>query len=378
MATPDSRPGHSPLTKSINRIHSHFLWLLLGCYALAAMFPEPGLAIREFSLGSKARVPFLLLALLLFCASAVVRWSQVRDLLQRPGILLIGLIAIWIVPGIFVSALGWILPGLLGKSATTGMLVGLAIVAAMPVANSSVAWSQNAHGNVALGLGLIVLTIVLCPVATPQMLNLMRLSLSSAETEKCTQLVRELSGTFFIVWVILPALAGVVFNRILGPQRIDRSRGSLRLLSAITLLMLNYVSASLAFSGTLDDNGAQILLFGEEAGKTIIVSGLLAIALSVLGIVSAWVISRALKLGRASWTSLIFGLSMKHTGLALVLAGNVLHEEPRVMLMILLATLLQHVVAGAADWYLARHGGREGKTVTERQRSRGDLSEKTH
>ena len=54
-----------------------------------------------------------------------------------------------------------------------GMMVGLALVAAMPVANSSVAWCQNARGNMALGLGLIVVTIVLSPVATPQMLKLM-------------------------------------------------------------------------------------------------------------------------------------------------------------------------------------------------------------
>ena len=64
---------------------------------------------------------------------------------------------------------------LFGKYVTTGMLVGLALVAAMPVANSSVAWCQNAQGNVALSLGLIVLTIVLCPIATPQMLKLMGL-----------------------------------------------------------------------------------------------------------------------------------------------------------------------------------------------------------
>jgi len=50
--------------------------------------------------------------------------------------------------------------------------------------------------------------------------------------------------------------------------------------------------------------------------------------------------------------SLVFGLSMKHTGLALVLAGEVLQKEPRVILMIVVATLLQHIIAGAADWWL--------------------------
>ncbi|MCG8450616.1 MAG: bile acid:sodium symporter, partial [Pirellulales bacterium] len=291
MAFPDSNPDAGRFSKLVNLLHQNFIWLLLACYLFAAFFPKPGLAIRRISLGDEVTAPMLLLAIMLFCASAVLRWSQVRDLMQRPGILLLGLIAIWIVPGVFVSALGWILPGLLGESATTGMLVGLAIVAAMPVANSSVAWSQNCQGNVALGLGLIVLTIVLCPVATPQMLNLMGLSLSFQETEQCRKLVTEFSGTFFIVWVILPALAGIVFNRVAGAERIERSGGLLRLVSAATLLLLNYANASLALPRVFDNEGT----------KTILLSGVLAIGLSLMGVASAWILSRVLRLGRASW-----------------------------------------------------------------------------
>ncbi|MCG8448401.1 MAG: hypothetical protein MI725_02320, partial [Pirellulales bacterium] len=85
------------------------------------------------------------------------------------------------------------------------------------------------------------------------------------------------------------------------------------------------------------------------------------IGLSLMGVASAWILSRVLRLGRASWASLVFGFSMKHTGLALVLAGEVLHEEPRVILMIVLATLLQHVVAGAADWCLAQQRHHAGE-----------------
>ncbi len=346
MANADSKPRSSPLAELVNFVHNNFLWLLLACYLLAAVLPGPGLAIRGLSLNSNSEVtaPMLLLALLLFCASAVVRWSQVRDLMQRPGILLLGLIAIWIVPGLFVSALGWILPGLLGQTVTTGMLVGLAIVAAMPAANSSVGWSQNAHGNVALSLGLIVITIVLCPIATPQMLNLMGLSLSSAETEQCKRMVTEFSGGFFIVWVILPALAGALVNKLAGPERVERFSGLLRIVSAGTLLLLNYANASLALPRVLDDESATLLLL----------SSALAIMLSLLGFVSAWMLSQVMKLDRASWVSLIFGFSMKHTGLGLVLAGEVLHEEPRVILIIILATMLQHVAAGGFGWFLAR------------------------
>ena len=345
MTSPDSSNSDGPFAAFAAWVHRNLLWLLIASYLLAAVAPGPGRMIRGLSLtratGDEVTAPMLLLALLLFCAAAVVRWSQIRELLQRPGILLLGLAAIWLIPSLFVSVLGWVLPSLLGDYVTTGMLVGLALVAAMPVANSSVGWCQNAHGNVALSLGLIVLTIVLSPIATPQMLNLMGLSLSEQETAQCEQLVTRFSGAFFIVWVILPSLAGMLVNKLAGPVLIDRARSSLRMASAAALLTLNYANASLAMPDAFD----------EEAPKTIFVSSILAVLLSALGIASGWVMSRLLSSDSATKTALMFGFSMKHTGLALVLAGDVLHTEPRVILMIVLATLLQHVVAGLADWY---------------------------
>jgi predicted Na+-dependent transporter len=51
-------------------------------------------------------------------------------------------------------------------------------------------------------------------------------------------------------------------------------------------------------------------------------------------------------------SALMFGLSMKHTGLALLLAGTVLVHERLAILMIVLATLAQHVTAGLVQWRL--------------------------
>jgi BASS family bile acid:Na+ symporter len=350
MASTNSNNGFRWFGTAATWMHDSFLWLLVASYLLAAVAPGPGLAIRRLaftrSTGDEISAPLLLLALLLFCAAVVVRGSQVRNLMQRPGILLLSLLAVWIVPGLFVSLMGWLLPAMLGVHVSAGMMIGLALVAAMPVANSSVAWTQNAHGNVALGLGLIVLTIVLSPVATPQMLKLMGLALSEAETQHCEMLVTKFSGTFFIIWVILPSAAGLVCNRLVGPGRIERARGTIRFVSAIALLTLNYANASLAMPKVIE----------SESVQTILLFAIMAVSLSALGIASAWAMSRIFSLGEATWTSLAFGFSMKHTGLALVLAGEVLQDEPRAILMIVLATLLQHIVAGILDKRLARNG----------------------
>ena len=48
----------------------------------------------------------------------------------------------------------------------------------------------------------------------------------------------------------------------------------------------------------------------------------------------------------------MFGLSMKHTGLALILAGAVLADQPLAILMIVLATLVQHLLAGVVQWWM--------------------------
>lgn len=336
-------------------VHHHFLWLLVTSYLLAAVLPGPGLAIRRLSVtssaGDEVTAPVLLLALLLFCAASVVKWAQVRELIADPLILLLGLGAVWIVPSLFVSLLGWASSWLLGDYVTNGMLVGVALVAAMPVANSSVAWCQNARGNVALGLGLIVLTIVLSPVATPQMLNLMGLALSQADTEKIERVVTQFSGMFFIIWVILPSMAGMITNAVVGEARIQKNHSWIRLVSAATLLTLNYTNASLAMPKVVDDSLS-----------TILVSAVLAISIALLGMATALVLSRLMQLEKSVRAALVFGFSMKHTGLALVLAGEVLQESPRVILIIIMATLLQHILAGLADRLLigdvsGAHGG---------------------
>ncbi|QDT00656.1 bile acid:sodium symporter family protein [Adhaeretor mobilis] len=333
-------------------LHRYFLGFLVGVYALAAFLPGPGRAIRNITFaqptGGEVHAPMLLLAMLLFCAAAVIRWSEIRDLLERPSVLLLGLLAAWFGPALFVAIIGPVLPKVFSVESTAGIVVGLALVAAMPVANSSAGWSQNAGGNIALSLGLIVLSIVLSPLAAPQMLKLMGFALSEADTEKIEQLVARFSGLEFILWVVLPSLAGALFAWAAGENRIARLKPWIRLITLFDLLVLNYANAALAMPK----------LVQEETLATAALPAVLAILLGAVGIVIALGLARLCGLPRASRTTMLFALSMKHTGLALVLAGEVLAEDhPRVILAIVLATLLQHLVAAAIDWRLQRSGG---------------------
>jgi BASS family bile acid:Na+ symporter len=47
------------------------------------------------------------------------------------------------------------------------ILVGLALIASMPVSTTATLWSQNANGNLALSLGLVLLSTPLSPLRAP-------------------------------------------------------------------------------------------------------------------------------------------------------------------------------------------------------------------
>lgn len=345
MATDSDQPT-PPGASWSQWLHRHFLWLLVGCYGLAAAWPEAGLKIRHWTIaspqGREVHAPLLLLALLLFCAAAAIRWSEVRELLERPTILIAGLLTAWVGSALVVVLIGPVVLGFGDSEVGTQVIVGMALIAAMPVANSSAAWSQNAGGNVALSLGLVIVSVLLSPLATPRLLQLMGLVLSDNATGNIEEVVQRFSGTEFIVWVILPSLAGAATAWLAGPERVARARSAIRFITLIDLLLLNYANAALAMPK----------IVGNESLATIAVPAALALSIIVCGLLLAYLLAAAATLSRSSRIALLFGFSMKHTGLALVLAGEVLAESPYVILTILLATVLQHIVAAAVDWRL--------------------------
>ena len=46
------------------------------------------------------------------------------------------------------------------------IIQSMALIIAMPIAGASTAWSQNGSGNIALSLGLAILSTVISPITT--------------------------------------------------------------------------------------------------------------------------------------------------------------------------------------------------------------------
>ena len=156
-----------------------------------------------------SRCRWCCLALLLFCAAVQTDVAQIRAIGSRPWALLWGTLAVWIAPALLVLVAAVVVPLVVDGPSTAGLLVGLALVASMPVANSSVGWTQLVRGNLALSLALVLVTIFLCPWVTPWMLGWLRLTLSAPDQAYFQTLIDSFSGAFFIIWVVLPTAAGL-------------------------------------------------------------------------------------------------------------------------------------------------------------------------
>src|SRR5262249_10106787 len=163
----------SQLLALLQFFHRHFLWFLIGAYAVAAIVPAPGLWIRDVRLGDiaifdtpiHASLLLVLLAALMFNAGLGVKTEHLQALMREFGVLAAGLAANVLVPIAYIFAITTLVLNFWhNPQEAQHILVGLALVAAMPVAGASTAWVQNSNGNLALSLGLVLCSTLLSPL----------------------------------------------------------------------------------------------------------------------------------------------------------------------------------------------------------------------
>jgi len=333
-------------------VHEHFLWLLLGTYAVAALLPGPGLTIRHVTLGevsllgtpTKLSLPMLMLAFLLFNAGLGVQVGQLRALWKSPVAPLAGLFANLAVPVAFILGVSLAMRPWHNPDEVQHILVGLALIASMPIAGSSTAWSQNANGDLALSLGLVLGSTLLSPLTTPLALHSVGFVTTGDYSEDLHELAASGAGGFLALTVIVPSLLGVAARLALGEERTAVLRPRLRLFNSFILLLLNLSNASLSLPQAVAQPDWDFL------------AAILAITVGLcsVGFGSGWAIARLLKVDHARRTSLMFGLGMNNNGTGLVLASMTLADHPSVMLPIIVYNLVQHIVAGVVDRTVCR------------------------
>lgn len=343
----NSRTG--TLHSVVHFLHHHFIWVIIGSYLVAAVSPSLGLWIRHVQLGSVAihttkieiSLPPIMLALILFNAGLGVRTRELRQLLHNPKLLLIGVVGNIATPLMFIIALSYAMGVWHNPEEVQQILMGLALVASMPIAGASAAWSQNANGNLAVSLGLVLMTTMLSPLLTPAVLHAVGFVTTGDYAEDLHELARDGVTDFLALWVVLPSLLGILAHKLLGEARLESAKSWLKLSNYVILILLNYSNAALTLPKLIKNPDFDFL-----AVIIVIVTGLCLTAFAV-----GFGLARMLRTDRASMISLMFGLGMNNNGTGLVLASMALSDHAEIMIPIIFYNLTQHMVAAAIDRY---------------------------
>ena len=333
-------------------IHHHLLWFLIGAYTLSAIWPTAGLWIRHISFGDlrivneTLHVSFLLLLLatLMFNAGLGVKSSHLRSLAKKTGVLSAGLTANLIIPMAYIYLVTLIMRLWYEPDEAQHILVGLALVAAMPIAGASTAWAQNSNGNLALSLGLVLASTLLSPVLTPVALY----TFGEMATEEYEQVIHTIaaygSGAFLGLWIVLPSLLGLAMRFVVPEATLTAIMPFIKLINPVVLLLLNYSNGSVSLPQAVADRDYDFL-----AVTLAITAGLCITAFS-----AGYGLSRLFKVDDAERVSLMYGLGMNNNGTGLVLASLVLASYPQVMVPIIFYNLIQHLVAGGVHEVMGR------------------------
>ncbi len=326
-------------------IQRYLLPLIALAYLLSAIQPELGIWLRTHQLLGYGKSPLgeitsvhLLLAGLLLNTGLAVPLKELIWLGRHPKMVLLGL-------SIRLTACGLIMLLLLaGGSLLTGlfwnaMLLGLILVMVMPVANSSAGWSHHSDANVGLSISLILVSVILSPLLVPGLLQLAGNLTQENASISYSSLAESYAGSFVMLWVILPAIAGIICRAAFLQDRYFRYKAVIKAATCLCLLLLNYA------------NGAVSLpqIFHHGAGFVVGVAALCTILLCISLFLAAWMVSRLCRLSQRDQLAVMYSTAMSNTGVALVLATSVLPHHTTTHITIIFYTLIQHIIAGIVD-----------------------------
>lgn len=327
-------------------VHHHLLWLLVGAYALAAAAPGPGTWVRAVDLGRvvgpdlpRVSAVSVLLGFLLFNAGLGVQPARLARLARTPAFLLLGVAVNLLLPVGFILGTAGTMQLWHNPREVQEILVGLALIASMPIAGSSTAWVQNADGDLALSIGLVVFSTCLSPLTTPLVLHAVGWMAEGNYAAALHQLAAGQVSGFLAVYVLLPSLLGIGARLALGGARVGRLRPALKLAASGVLLGLCYANAAAALPQTVRNPDWDYL-----SAMLVIVT-----LMCGAGFAAGAAVGRAWRADRPRRAALMFGLGMNNNGTGLVIAAGALAHMPAVMLPIIFYNLVQHVVAGFAD-----------------------------
>ena len=297
---------------ALELLHHHFLWLLVGTYALAGVAPAGGrwlfgLAGTQEVFGNAVRlsVPMTMLGALLFAAGFAIRGEHLRGVFRNPLALAVGLVASVAMPVLVLITISPLLSLWHDPVEARDLIVGLAVVAAMPVAGSSAGWCRAADGDCALSLGLVLLSTLLSPLTTPLAFDAAARLIPGDANGALSQLAGAGgAGTFVVTWVVLPTALGLVFRWLVSGARADAAGPWVKGITSIVLLALCYANASTCLPDVIANPDWDFLaLVTVAAGLT-----------CGIAFATGFGVARTVRADPSRRAALVFGVGMANNG----------------------------------------------------------------
>jgi BASS family bile acid:Na+ symporter len=341
----------SVLSSLARFFHTRILWLLLAVYVMAALLPGPALALRSVSppfatagrLGIPLTLPALLLAALLFNAGLGARFSALRRIGQSSLVLGVTTFVNMAAPVLAIFAASFLLRFWHSPTEFQNILTGLVLIASMPIAGSSTAWVHRAEGDLTISLGLVMLSTAISPVTTPLLLWAGSLMTAGDWSHRLGQLSGQGTGGFLLLFVLAPALAGVVARALIGEDRMARMQPPVKIANSAVLLLLCYMNAAVSLP--------QIVAHPDADFLALVLT--VTVCLCILMFAVGWILARVLRVSGEQQAPLVFGIGMNNNGTGLVVAAGAIPDHPLVLVPILMYNLVQHLAAGVADRLLS-------------------------
>ncbi|MBV9023403.1 MAG: sodium-dependent transporter [Streptomycetaceae bacterium] len=357
----------APITavRSVRAIHSvrslrlldfarrRLLWAVLAAYVCAALLPGPGLVWRAAvlvmpGLPGLGEVPLtisaVLLGFVLFTAAFGIQPGLLAELARRPVALITGVCANVILPllALPLLALGVHLWPHGGRSAS--LLVGIALIGAMPVAAGATVYGARAGANTALTVAVVLASTVLSPVTLPLTLAEAARLTGGAACEDLSRLSRTAGGAFALVSVVLPCVAALFARRLL-PERFVRSvLPWVKLAALVASVALTYLNAAGALGAVVKQPDVPLLVADVLA----------AAAMCTASLACGHWLGRVMKLARPEAIAVTVSSGMNNSSASAVLAATRLVDQPAVLVPVLAYSVIQKIAVCAVDSLLSR------------------------
>lgn len=342
------------LNESFTRVHAflhhNLLLCLLSVYALAVVIPQPGVIIRtwHFPTSSGASVLSIMLGILLFNAGLGIRSSEIRRVRSSIKPLLAGLLTNFALPAAFVALFAILLSRWHDFNELGTLVISLALIGSMPIAGASATWAQEADGNLTLSLGLIFFSTLLSPLVSPLAFQLASLSANGTYHEVLMKLSNGHTSNFLFWSVVFPTVLGIACHFAIGDRRREKIIPLVKIVSVLSLMILNYSNASVALPQA----------FANPDYDFLVLAVVCTLTLCLMSFGAGFGVSKIMGLQRGESASLMFGLGMNNNGTGLVFASLYLSGMPSVLLPIVLYNLEQQIIAGCVQYFTERYSGR--------------------